>query len=71
MWGAYALTGIVCLLFAGSLVVVVFRDDPSLLNLVVGAIIAQFSGIVQYWTGSSATAAQKDEEIDALTAKPP
>lgn len=63
-WGAFILTAIVCVLFAFAFLVVAFfvPDDPnhSMLLMLIGAIVAKFSDIVSYWTGSSSSSAQKD-----------
>lgn len=41
--------------------------NKDLLNLVVGALIGSFAGVVQYFFGSSAGSAKKSERLDKQT----
>ena len=48
------------------------EPNKDLLNLVVGALIGSFAGVVNYFFGSSAGSARKDQTIsDALNDKSP
>jgi len=60
-WGAIAVSVVVLLTFTGSLIVSFFLKDAGLLNLTVGAAIANATIVVGYWLGSSRSSAQKDE----------
>lgn len=62
-WGAIAISVISLLTFTGSLVASFFFHDPGLLNLTVGAAIANATTAVNYWLGSSSGSQKKDETI--------
>jgi hypothetical protein len=62
-WGAIVVSVLAILTFIGALVVAFFLREPGLLNLAVGAAIANATTAVQYWMGSSAGSARKDDVI--------
>lgn len=69
-WGAIAISVVSLITFTASLVVAFFLKDPGLLNLTVGAAIANATTAVGYWLGSSSGSQKKDETIAAAVAQP-
>ena len=72
----YILGGLVVAGFFTLLYLLVVKSVPEpnkdLLNLVVGALIGSFAGVVNYFFGSSAGSAKKDQTIsDIASNKPP
>lgn len=69
----YILGGLIVIGFFALLILLVMAEVPNtnkdLLNLVVGALIGSFSGVVTYFFGSSASSAKKDETIDSMLKK--
>jgi hypothetical protein len=65
-WGAIAVSVVALVTFTGSLVVAFFSKDAGMLNLTVGAAIANATTAVGYWLGSSSGSAKKDETIAAV-----
>ena len=65
LWGAIATSLISMVTFAGCLVAAFFVHDPGLLNLAVGASIANATTVVNFWLGSSSGSQKKDETIAA------
>lgn len=67
-WGAIIVSVVALVTFTGALIVAFFLRDSGLLNLTVGAAIANGTTAVGYWLGSSAGSAKKD---DLLSGKGP
>lgn len=63
MTAAGVVTAVALLTFVGALVASFFYHDDALINLTVGAAIANATSAVQYWLGSSIGSAKKDETI--------
>jgi len=65
---------VVCGLFGGTLYVLAFHDIPAnnkdVLLTLAGLLGTGFSGLVQYYFGSSASSRTKDTTITALTKGP-
>jgi hypothetical protein len=70
-WGAIAASVLSLLIFSGSLVASFFMQDTGLLNLVVGAAIANATTCVQYWVGSSTGSQKKDMALAAMAMSKP
>ena len=71
-WGAIVVSAVALITFLSALVVSFFFKDPGLLNLTVGAAIANATTAVGYWLGSSAGSQRKDDAIQrALPPAPP
>ena len=66
LWGAIIVSVVTLLTFTGALVVSFFFKDSGLLNLTVGAAIANATTAVGFWLGSSSGSQKKDELISAL-----
>lgn len=64
VYGTIAISLLVCLIFIAALVVAYVTKDQASQQLIVGAIIGQFSAVVSYFVGSSAGSAQKDEKLE-------
>jgi hypothetical protein len=58
------------LIFAGTVIVAFFLRDTSILLLVVGAVIANATTTVNFWTGSSSGSQGKDAALAAAATKP-
>jgi hypothetical protein len=70
LWGSIIVSAITLLTFTGALIVSFFFKDPALLNLTVGAAIANATTAVGFWLGSSSGSHKKDEVIgDALAGR--
>ena len=68
MWGAIVVSAVALLTFTGALVVAFVIKDPALLNLTVGAAIANATTAVGFWLGSSSGSQKKDDVIGAALA---
>ena len=68
LWGAIIVSMIALLTFTGALVVAFFLKDPALLNLTVGAAIANATTAVGFWLGSSSGSQKKDDVIGGALA---
>jgi len=66
LWGAIIVSVVTLLTFTGALVVSFFFKDSGLLNLTVGAAIANATTAVGFWLGSSSGSQKKDELISTL-----
>jgi hypothetical protein len=64
-WGAIIVSIVTLVTFTGALVVSFFFQDSGLLNLTVGAAIANATTAVGYWLGSSSGSQKKDDVIGA------
>jgi hypothetical protein len=64
-WGAIIVSVLALLIFTGALVVAFFHPELNLLQLTVGAAIANATTAVGYWLGSSSGSQKKDEVIGA------
>ena len=42
---------------------------PEILSILLGTLASNFTGVVNYWTGSSASSSAKDETIKDMAAK--
>ena len=65
LWGAIIVSFVTLLTFTGALVVSFFFKDSGLLNLTVGAAIANATTAVGFWLGSSSGSQKKDDVIGA------
>jgi hypothetical protein len=65
VWGAVIVSIVTLLTFTGALVVSFFFKDSGLLNLTVGAAIANATTAVGFWLGSSSGSQKKDDVIGA------
>jgi len=63
LWGAIIVSVVTLLTFTGALVVAYIKGDPALLNLTVGAAIANATTAVGFWLGSSSGSQKKDDLI--------
>jgi hypothetical protein len=68
LWGAIIVSLVTLLTFTGALVVSFFFKDSGLLNLTVGAAIANATTAVGFWLGSSSGSQKKDDVIGAQLA---
>jgi|SRR5689334_11952697 hypothetical protein len=68
LWGAIIVSVVTLLTFTGALVVSFFFKDSGLLNLTVGAAIANATTAVGFWLGSSSGSQKKDDLIGAALA---
>jgi len=63
---------LVCFIFVAAMAIAYITKDQPSQQLIVGAIVGQFSLVVGYFVGSSASSAQKDDKLDTLrTNNPP
>lgn len=62
-WGAIIVSIVSLVTFTGALIVAFVVKDEGLLNLTVGAAIANATTAVGYWLGSSSSSASKDRLI--------
>jgi hypothetical protein len=74
-WGAPVMSTIIVVGFFAVLLVMVFKpfdQDATLtiqlLNIVIGALVASFTAVVNYWLGSSEGSRSKDETVRSLQA---
>lgn len=67
-WGAIIVSVLALLIFTGALVVAFFHPELNLLQLTVGAAIANATTAVGFWLGSSSGSQKKDEVIGAALA---
>lgn len=63
--GAIAISSVALLTFTGALIASFVTGDAGLLNLTVGAAIANATTAVNFWLGSSSGSQKKDETIAA------
>lgn len=75
-WGPVIISGIVTVGFFGILIFFTAwppeegnRQAYSLLNIAVGALVAGFTAVVNFWIGSSQSSRQKDETVRELTSQ--
>jgi uncharacterized BrkB/YihY/UPF0761 family membrane protein len=69
MCGAIIISVLICLTFLFVFYEAYSNADQHNLDLLVGALIAQFSFVVQFWVGSSMSSLRKDQML--LDATPP
>jgi hypothetical protein len=69
LWGSIIVSIVTLLTFTGALVVSFFLKEPGLLNLTVGAAIANATTAVGFWLGSSSGSQKKDDVISAALAR--
>lgn len=67
--GAIIISVLICLTFLFVFYEAYTKADQHNLDLLVGALIAQFSFVVQFWVGSSMSSIRKDQML--LDATPP
>ncbi len=70
-YGAIVVSVLVTIAFLVALGVAYLSKDQSNLGLLIGAVIAQFSGVVSYWVGSSVGSAKKDDVLSNMAQGPP
>jgi hypothetical protein len=70
-WGSIIVSVVALATFTGALVVSFFFKDSGLLNLTVGAAIANATTAVGFWLGSSSGSQKKDDVIGAALASGP
>jgi hypothetical protein len=70
-WGSIIVSVVALATFTGALVVSFFFKDSGLLNLTVGAAIANATTAVGFWLGSSSGSQKKDDVIGAALASSP
>jgi hypothetical protein len=70
-WSAIVVSVLSLITFTGALVVGYFFKDPGLLNLLIGAAIANATTVVNFWLGSSSGSQKKDDIIAASQPVPP
>jgi hypothetical protein len=63
IYGAIVMSVIICVIFGAALVFGYLSDDRTILNMLVGAAISNFTIVVGYWVGSSSSSAKKDDVI--------
>lgn len=68
-YGAIGISILSLLTFTGALVASFFFSDPGLLNLTVGAAIANATTAVNFWLGSSSGSQKKDDTVAQLVTK--
>jgi hypothetical protein len=69
-YGAIAISALVCVIFAACLILAVYTKDGAMQQLLIGIAGGQFAGVVGYWIGSSASSAQKDDQIEKQNPPP-
>jgi hypothetical protein len=67
-WGAIAVSVVTLLTFTGALIVAYISNKENLLELTVGAAIANATTAVGFWLGSSSGSQKKDDVIGAALA---
>lgn len=68
-WGAIIVSVLTLAIFVVVLIVALRAKDTAMLQILVGAAVANAGAAVQYWLGSSNGSAQKSELLAA--AQPP
>lgn len=68
MCGAIIISVLICLTFLFVFYEAYTKADQHNLDLLVGALIAQFSFVVQFWVGSSMSSIRKDQMLLDATA---
>jgi hypothetical protein len=63
-YGAIAISILASLIFAICLGLAFWTKDAAMQQLLIGVAAGQFSAVVGYWIGSSASSAQKDEQLE-------
>lgn len=63
-YGAIAISILACLIFVVCLFLAFWGKDAAMQQLLIGAAVAQFSAVCGYWIGSSASSAQKDDQME-------
>lgn len=66
-WGAIITSTISMVTFTAALGAAFFFKDPALLQLAMGAAIANATATVQFWIGSSYSSQKKDATIEKVT----
>ncbi len=69
IWGIIIMSSMVSACFVTALVFAYIHKDQGNINMLVGAIVAQFTMVVGFWVGSS-IGSQKKDEIIAASAPP-
>jgi hypothetical protein len=68
-WGAPLMSTIITLGFFVVVTLMIFGrtpDNNNLLNIVIGALVASFTAVVNFWLGSSQGSREKDATVQAL-----
>jgi hypothetical protein len=63
-YGAIAISVLASLIFSICLALAFWSKDTAMQQLLIGVAAGQFSAVVGYWIGSSASSAQKDEQLE-------
>ena len=73
VWGAIAVSVLTAGAFSTALILAFLKGDQTNLNLLIGAVIANFSTVTTYWLGSSSDsrAATRALTAHALRQPPP
>jgi hypothetical protein len=69
-YGAIAVSVLTSIIFVVCLALAYATKDSAMQQLLIGVAAGQFSAAVGYWIGSSASAAQKDEQLAGQNAPP-
>lgn len=69
--GAIVMSTLASLAFGGALVMAYLSTDQANLELLVGAVVSNFSTAVSFWLGSSAGSRKKDEDSAVSRAQQP
>ena len=71
-WAPVGISVVVTLLFAGALLMLLFRQPPpapnysELINICIGALVAGFSTVISFWLGSSQGSREKDTAVQQM-----
>lgn len=73
-WGRVIVSTVVVIGFIGVTVIYMTRKldggaVPEILSILLGALATNFTGVVSYWVGSSASSSAKDVTIQNMAAK--
>lgn len=65
IWGTISVSVLIAGGFVTALVLAFVKGDQTNLNLLIGAVIAQFSSVVTYWLGGTATSTSATRALTA------
>lgn len=63
VWGAVIVSSLVSVVFCVALFIAYWKGQQDGIELMIGALVAQFSAAVSYWIGSSVGSQQKDHAL--------
>ena len=74
-WGRVIVSTVVVVGFIGVTILYMTRKldggaVPEILSILLGALATNFTAVVGYWIGSSASSSAKDSTIETMAAKP-